>query len=644
MSPQTTASARLDVENVGGITETTVNVPPGVTVLAGQNATNRTSFLQAIMAAMGSDRVTLKGSAEEGRVSFEFRGETYERTLTRADGSLRVTGEGYLEDPGVAELFAFLLETNEARRAVALDGDLRDIIMRPVDVDAIVADIEELEARKGEVQDELATIENRKRDLPDLERRRRGLREQVDEKRERLAEVESEIDEQSRDVEARRSERSDVEDALDELQETRSDLEEVRRRVEDENESIGSLQRERRELEAELEDLRDEPVADTDELEDELDRLRRRRQTLNGEISELQSLVEYNEQRLEDGGDELLGAEEAGDGDVTDQLVGDETVVCWTCGSSVERSQIEATVERLRDQQSETVAELNDVESTLGERKEQKRAAEEQRDRRSELEADVEGLEDELDRRRERIESLKDRRERLTADVEALEVTVEDSETGDFDEVLALHREANQLEFEIERLESDLEDVEAEIASIESQVERADALREEREELLAELTDRRTKIEQIESAAVEQFNDHMDAILDVLGYENIDRIWIERVERTVRDGREQSERVDFDLHVVRSTEGGTAYEDSVRHLSESEREVTGLIFALAGYLVHDLHESVPFMLLDSLEAIDADRIADLVDYFADYADYLVVALLHEDAAALADEHTRITDI
>jgi len=122
---------------------------PGVTVLAGQNATNRTSFLQAIMAAMGSDRVTLKGSAEEGRVSFEFRGETYERTLTRADGSLRVTGEGYLEDPGVAELFAFLLETNEARRAVALDGDLRDIIMRPVDVDAIVADIEELEARKG---------------------------------------------------------------------------------------------------------------------------------------------------------------------------------------------------------------------------------------------------------------------------------------------------------------------------------------------------------------------------------------------------------------------------------------------------------------------------------------------------------------
>jgi len=49
-------------------------------------------------------------------------------------------------------------------------------------------------------------------------------------------------------------------------------------------------------------------------------------------------------------------------------------------------------------------------------------------------------------------------------------------------------------------------------------------------------------------------------------------------------------------------------------------------------------------LLDSLEAIDADRIAELVEYFADHAEYLIVALLSEDAAALPDSHGRITDI
>ena len=95
---------------------------------------------------------------------------------------------------------------------------------------------------------------------------------------------------------------------------------------------------------------------------------------------------------------------------------------------------------------------------------------------------------------------------------------------------------------------------------------------------------------------------------------------------------------------MRTTDNGAAYEDTIDHLSGSEREVTGLIFALAGYLVHDLHETVPFILLDSLEAIDSDRIAALVEYFADYADFLVVALLPEDARALDDDFTRVTTI
>jgi hypothetical protein len=50
------------------------------------------------------------------------------------------------------------------------------------------------------------------------------------------------------------------------------------------------------------------------------------------------------------------------------------------------------------------------------------------------------------------------------------------------------------------------------------------------------------------------------------------------------------------------------------------------------------------MLLDSLEALDADRIATLVEYVKDYADYLVVALLPEDAAALDEDYQRVTDI
>lgn len=66
----------------------------------------------------------------------------------------------------------------------------------------------------------------------------------------------------------------------------------------------------------------------------------------------------------------------------------------------------------------------------------------------------------------------------------------------------------------------------------------------------------------------------MQTILGVLDYENIERIWIERAEREVREGQPKVQRSVFDLHGVRSSDDGTTYEDTAVHLSESEREVT----------------------------------------------------------------------
>jgi len=83
------------------------------------------------------------------------------------------------------------------------------------------------------------------------------------------------------------------------------------------------------------------------------------------------------------------------------------------------------------------------------------------------------------------------------------------------------------------------------------------------------------------------------------------------------------------------------YEDAVENLSESEREVTGLIFGLAGYLAHDDYGNVPFMLLDSLKVIDSNRIAKIVEYLEEVSEYLVVALLEEDASGLDSRYHTI---
>lgn len=48
--------ASVGATNIRGTSETELSIPPGVTVLEGRNATKRASFLQAVMAALGSDR------------------------------------------------------------------------------------------------------------------------------------------------------------------------------------------------------------------------------------------------------------------------------------------------------------------------------------------------------------------------------------------------------------------------------------------------------------------------------------------------------------------------------------------------------------------------------------------------------------
>lgn len=77
------------------------------------------------------------------------------------------------------------------------------------------------------------------------------------------------------------------------------------------------------------------------------------------------------------------------------------------------------------------------------------------------------------------------------------------------------------------------------------------------------------------------------------------------------------------------------YEDTAGHLSESELDVPGLVFVLTGCLANKVYEAVPFMVLDSLERINADRIVMLVEYLSEDTGDLLVAFLPEDAEALS---------
>lgn len=640
----------LDIEHIGGINETSLKLSSGVTVLEGKNATNRTSFLQAVMAGMGSDQFTLKGDTDYGRVQLTLGDTVVEREFNRRNGVVKSSGEGYLDDPELASLFAFLLEENEARRAVARGENLREIIARPIDTDKINTEIERLQAEKRQVDEKLEHIEERERDLVDLEQRKTRLETEVENCQERLEKLEGQIDEADTDLESEQEEQAKVEEQLDELKELRSQLDDIRFQIETTEETIHSIQTEREEKKATRDDLAVDPDADVGSLRDELDELREQKRQVNAQMSELQSIIQFNEEMLSGTNSEIANVlrgenERDNDSALTDQLLeSDESVVCWTCGSQVVREDIEATVERLQSFRKEKLTDRQSIQSEIDETKETVQELERSQRELENLNRRLAEIESDIDRKRNRIEDLQARRDEVHNEIEALEQEVEQEQTSDYSELLDLHKRANATELELEQNEDALASVEDEIAEIESLLESREEYEQRREQITEQLEELRNRIGRLEKNAVEEFNSHMEDVLDILEYQNLARIWIERLERETRKGHRKVTESHFELHVVRESESGQTYEGTVDTLSESEREVVGLVFALAGYLVHDLHDTVPVMVLDSLEAIDANRIARLIAYFADYPDFLVVALLPEDANAIEVDHETVTQI
>jgi len=631
--------AHVNVQKIGGIDEVDVTIQPGVSIMSGRNATNRTSFLQALMTGLGSKRCSLKGDADEGRVTLEFGNETYTRTLTRENGTVVFGGDPYLEDPGLADLFAFLLESNEARRAVTRGDDLREIIMRPIDTDGIEAEIEACKQKREDLESEIERLNEIEKELPKQKSERQEKQKELESAREELEAVQQQLDELDTGVEESHNRKQELEDAFQRVRTARSDLEDLEFDLETERSTLSELKAERDELkEAYIE--ADEPEQNLDRITGRLDELRQRNRSLDDTINHLGSVVSFNEEMLDGDGldiDDALGAD-TGSNDPTAELISNNETVCWTCGSEVDTEQIDSTLDQLRELRSSKLDERSEIRTKIEELNERQSKLEKHQREQERAERRLSEVESKIESTQDRINDLEDRIKQKNSEIDELEAEAEAIELEDHDEVLELHREANSIELRVERLESELKDIDAKIEERETEISQRESLNDDREKISERLTDLRTRVDRIEDEAIESFNEHMDTVLDLLEYENLERIWIEKRETEVREGRRKVDRTRFDLHVVRTAADGTAYEDTIEHLSESEREVTGLVFALAGYLVHDVDEIVPFIILDSLEAIDSDRIARVVDYFDDHAEYLVAALLPEDAAGVSDSY------
>jgi len=617
----------LDVENIGGIDSARVTFTRGVTLLTGENATNRTSLLRALGGALGGSSAFLKRNADVGRVAFDVNGTRYEREYQRSGSSVNVYGDPYTDDETLVDLFVTLLEDNPIRRAIRANDDLAELLLAPIDTDELEREIAQLQAERDTIDERLTEIDRERKRLPNLEERREELRTEI-------REIEAELDdvqEAMEDVESEDEDSDEVAALVDEIEAIQGDIEETKT-------EIRTQQEIKSELQAELEEVRDQR-ADIDRREDdlaalneEIERLQGRESELSATINELSTIVTQNQSIL--GGEDSALLDIATDDDAYSSLdPSSQSLECWTCGSQVERGTVADRLSDLEDLVARKREELTQVRQDISDRKADRTSLERTVQKHERLTEREQELTDELTRRTSSIDTLESEIEGLRDDLAAQQAHLDELDAGESDDDPSIYERASHLEYERGSLEKELRGVEDDIEEIEYLLSKYEDLETRRSDISERIATLRSKVETLEKSTVETFNTHMDEVLEQLHYDNIERVWLER---QTHDGE-----TTFDLHVVREDEGGSVYEDAVTHLSESEREVVGLVVSLAGYLAHDVERVVPLVILDSLEAIDADRIAELTDYFAEHTDFLILALLEEDARHLPDRYSRV---
>jgi DNA repair exonuclease SbcCD ATPase subunit len=640
------SACQVSIQNLGGIDTMERSIPPGLSILVGRNATNRSSMLRSLAAGLGGQQsaARLKSDADSGQIHLSIGDETYTREYTRNGQIIQKQGDAYTTESDLVDTFIALFDDCPARRAVEQDENLREILMKPVDTTKIRTQISELKRRREDLEDTIQRAETHKNELPQLEKKRGRLEDDLGDVEEEITKLESVVEE----IESTADESSETAQLRDELESLREELSNAERRADEINNQLefrreerASLSEERDELESELEGDERTTTLETEieELESEIAELSNRQETIEQAAEDLQSVIHANETFL-DGGVETVGIT-SGDS-VTDALnPGAQTIECWTCGTEVKQAEISERIATLRELVAQHRTEMNEIGGQITELRRKKARLEDRLDEHEEMTRRLGELDNRIEQHNEKIQQLEtDYEERraeigeLNEEITAVEAEIEEAETDSEEttEFVDAHKELTKLERERGRLENQLEETVEKIKEIEALDEKRVDAEERRAALTNELEDLRGRIDQLETELVGTLNSIMEDLIDRLEYDNIARVWLER--QTTDDN--SSSR--FELHIVREAEDGSVYEDTAATLSESEREVIGLVVALAGYLVHDVDREVPFLLFDSVEMIDGQRLADLLKYIRERTEveFLSVALLPKDAQSVEE--------
>ncbi|MFB6269695.1 MAG: chromosome segregation protein SMC [Halobacterium sp.] len=450
--------------------------------------------------------------------------------------------------------------------------------------------IQRLEDERADVREDVREIDDRIEDARD---RRQDASEQVQS-------IQNDIEQAERDREEAEARIDDLEERIEELQAEREDVDEDMQEIEADisakQDEIADLEADIEELEQELADSRiPELTAKKEDIQAEISDLEARVDDLDGELNSLQLEKEYAEDAVESLHDDIEEAQ-------NEKAEQEQRI------SDLEE-QIEAKQDELAEKE-EAVAELEeelaDLKSDREDLKDDLREAKRERDEKA----------NEVEKVENRLESLRRAEDRLTGEIEELEDAVGDYDPEEIPDLEEVEQNVARLERQMEALEpvnmkaiDDYDEVEADLDDLEAK----------RETLVEERDGIQERIDQYDQQKKSTFMDAFEAIND-----QFQRIFSRLSAGT---GELELENPDdpFEGGLTMKAQPADKPVQRLDAMSGGEKSLTALAFIFG----IQRHNPAPFYALDEvdafLDAVNADRVGELVDELAGDAQFVVVS-------------------
>jgi len=587
----------IEIRNIGGIRNADASLDAGLNVVQASNFMGKSSFVRAIQTAMGTSGMygethPLREGTDEGSVQLETPEGSYEVALERSNsGTVFRRGDTLLgdeTDQTCARLFAFLGENNPIRARVREQGDLTELLQDPLnleDIDSKVA------ARKRERESKREALERAERaaeNLPAVQEAIATLEDDIESLRERRDEVSASVG----DV-------TDEGSLSDELAEKRSSLQSLDQRISGLQDEIDRTEAELEKKRAALDNLAvpedPEPTADIESKESRIAKCEL-------QIDLLEGLHRANKRVIEEGEVDLVSSVER-------SVVGDE-FDCWVCGEPTTSDTIETRLGALQDEILELREEKEGLTDDIEEIEEQQRRYREKQREKEALEEEIGHLKATLDDRNGDLAQAEERRDDLATEVAELEAAVAAADEELSEELTDIKATLRTKEQELDEQKTRLQEL---------QESRADAatLREDIEALTDEITRLRNLKTEKQRELKDQFDEAMAAAIDRFapGFDGA-RLDV----KTTPDNDIES----FELIIARD-----GRETTIQNLSEGERELVGIVVAVAGYRTFDVADRVPLILLDGISQLSAANLRSLTEYLSGATNVLVTTAYPE---------------